>query len=211
MVTKWWVCSLLTCSQQYDLIYFYPVSYCQTNKAGLLSCLQTLIIHIMTWKSSYRHSEIVWRGVGREIRGTHWHWNRRAEYPLTLQSTYTKAKMSVTLTPTWISAALTFYHRKQQMKFQIIKRWKTVGFFLRCKFRADKLLCWYVFTLNLTVCKVTWTCVLYFFKPSLDNYITKGETLTLLYVVDFWKMLWHRCTPNRKKKSKYAEVYTRVS
>lgn len=81
--------------------------------------------------------------------------------------------------------------------------------FSDAKCRVDQLLGWYVSTSKLIVCKVTWTCVLfYFFKPSLDNYITKGETLS---VVDFWKMSWHNsCTLNRTK-CKYADVYTCVS
>lgn len=31
-VPKRWVCSLLICSQQRDLIYFYPVSYCRPDR-----------------------------------------------------------------------------------------------------------------------------------------------------------------------------------
>lgn len=42
-----------------------------------------------------------------------------------------------------------------------------------------------------------------FLNLALIITLTKGETLNLLYVVDFWKMLWHRCTLNRKKKCKY--------
>lgn len=37
--------------------------------------------------------------------------------------------------------------------------------------------------------------------------ITKGETLNLLYVVDFWKMLWYRCTLNRKKNVNSRHLY----
>lgn len=65
--------------------------------------------------------------------------------------------------------------------------------------------------LSLTVCKVTWTCVLYFFKPSLDNYITKGETLNLLYVVEFWKLLWYKCTPSRLNYVYSRRLYLCVS
>lgn len=158
------------CRQQCDLIYFYLVSYCQPNKAGLSCSLkrwrQTLkfISCHNTWKSSFR---MCIEGVGRDIRDLYWLAQCYTLKYIRRISSYIKIHLHLSKDVRHINTIINICHThflsqknsrwnsqgSHRPRESSVSRQNTLGFFLRCKFRADQLLCWYVFTLNLTVCK----------------------------------------------------------